>query len=210
MILSRKTDETTMTKPQNPTDDPLFLQEMQGVTPLQVPARADLRKGSLEQATLAARRLAAEQEKPAEEAAGLQISDVKRVGPHDVLGYKRPGIQDGVYRKLRLGHYDIEARLDLHRRTVEEARRELLRFVRDCLEHDIRSVLILPGKGDRNVKDPAVLKSYLAHWLPELDDVQAFHTAQPHHGGAGAFYVLLRKSDRKKQQAREQFSKGRL
>ena len=200
----------TMKAPQNAADEPLFLQEMQGVTPLQIQARAELRKGSLEQATLAARRLAAEQEKPPEDMGGLQISEVKRVGPHDVLGYKRPGIQDGVYRKLRLGHYDIEARLDLHRRTLEEARRELLNFVRDCLEHDIRSVLILPGKGDRNIKDPAVLKSHLAHWLPELDDVQAFHTAQPHHGGAGAFYVLLRKSDRKKQQAREQFSKGRL
>ena len=133
-----------------------------------------------------------------------------RVGPHDIIGYKRPGIQDGVYRKLRLGKYEIEARLDLHRRTIEEARREVYRFVRDAMEADIRSVLIMPGKGDRNMKDPAVLKSYLVFWLEEMDDVQAYHTAQPHHGGTGAFYVLLKKSDRKKQLAREQFSKGRI
>lgn len=199
-----------MKTPENPTADPLFLQEMQGVQPLQIKARADLQKSAADAASLAARREAAATDKPAEVVAPLATSDVPRVGPHDVLGYKRPGIQDGVYRKLRLGRYEIEARLDLHRRTIDEARRELLRFVRECMEHDLRSVLILPGKGDRNLKDPAVLKSFLAHWLPELDDVQAFHTAQPHHGGAGAFYVLLRKSERKKQAAREQFSKGRL
>ena len=48
-----------------------------------------------------------------------------------VLEFKRPGIQNGVYRKLRLGHYDIEARLDLHRFTVAEARdRNLVIFQR--------------------------------------------------------------------------------
>ena len=86
----------------------------------------------------------------------------------------------------------------------------MYRFIRDCMEADLRSVLIMPGKGDRNIKDPGVLKSYLVFWLEELEQVQAFHTAQPHHGGTGAFYVLLRKSERKKQQAREQFSKGRI
>lgn len=189
--------------------DALFLQEMQGVTPLPNKVRADLKKLSHDPAAIAARRQAATSRSVSTDANGLQTSDVQRVGPHDVLGYKRPGIQDGVFRKLRLGRYEIEARLDLHRRTVDEARREVYRFVQDCMAHDIRSVLILPGKGDRNQNDPAILKSYLVHWLPELDDVQAFHTAQPQHGGAGAFYVLLRKSERQKQQAREQFSKGR-
>jgi len=59
------------------------------------------------------------------------------------------------------------------------------------------------------MEDPAVLKSHLVHWLPQLDDVQAFHTAQPKDGGAGALYVLLRKSERKKEKARIQFNKGR-
>lgn len=196
--------------PKNDQQDDLFLQEMQGVKPLQTPAKVELRKGDIDKVSAAARRLAAQDEAVKTDGNFLRSSEVNRVGPHDVLGFKRPGIQDGVYRKLRLGKYEVEARLDLHRRTVEEARREVFRFVADAMEHDIRSVLILPGKGDRNVKDPALLKSYLVHWLEELDDVQAFHTAQPHHGGSGAFYVLLRKSERKKQLAREQFSKGRV
>lgn len=190
--------------------DDAFLEEMAGVEPLQVRNKVALRKGDINLASQAARRKAAVTEVETRDPNYLHTTDVKRIGPHDVVGFKRPGIQDGVFRKLRLGKYDMEARLDLHRRTVEQSRSQLFRFVSDCLEHDIRSVLILPGKGDRSEGDPAVIKSYLVHWLEQLDDVQAYHTAQPHHGGAGAFYVLLRKSERKKQEARELFSKGRL
>lgn len=191
-------------------EDDLFLQEMQDVKPIQAKQKVSLAKGDLSKANAAARQLAAEKQAIVEDKNHLQTSEVKRIGPHDILGYKRPGIQDGVFRKLRLGKYEIEARLDLHRRTVDQARSELFRFIRDCMEHDIRCTLILPGKGDRNVEDPGILKSYLVHWLEDLDDVQAFHTAQKHHGGSGAFYVLLRKSERKKQEARERYSKGRL
>ena len=190
--------------------DDAFLEEMAGVEPLQVRNKVALRKGDINLASQAARRKAAVTEVETRDPNYLHTTDVKRIGPHDVVGFKRPGIQDGVFRKLRLGKYDMEARLDLHRRTVEQSRSQLFRFISDCLEHDIRSVLILPGKGDRSEGDPAVIKSYLVHWLEQLDDVQAYHTAQPHHGGAGAFYVLLRKSERKKQEARELFSKGRL
>lgn len=191
-------------------DDDLFLQEMQDVKPIQAKEKITLSKGDIHKANAAARQLAASQEAPEQDLNQLQTSEVKRVGPHDILGFKRPGIQDGVFRKLRLGKYDIEARLDLHRRTVEQARNELFRFIQDCMAHDIRCILVLPGKGDRNIEDPGILKSYLVHWLEDLPDVQAFHTAQKHHGGSGAFYVLLRKSERKKQEARERYSKGRL
>ena len=185
-----------------------FLQQMQDVTPLQTKVKHSLSKGSIDRATMNARRVAAQTQ--SEPDLGSPVNAyVKPVGPHDPIGYKRPGIQDGVYRKLRLGRYEIEARLDLHRRTLEQAWLELSRFLKDSLEHDLRTLLILPGKGDRGLQ-PAILKSHLVHWLTEHEDVQAFHTAQSQHGGAGAFYVLLRKSDRKKQDAREQFSRGRV
>jgi DNA-nicking Smr family endonuclease len=193
------------------SDDDLFLQEMQGVQRLPQRPKVQLRRGpDLAKANAAARQQAAMNENQGHDPNHLRLSEVERVGPHDIIGYKRPGIQDGVFRKLRLGKYEIEARLDLHRRTIDQARREVFRFINDCLEHDLRSVLMMPGKGDRNVEDPALLKSYLVHWLQDLDDVQAFHTAQLHHGGSGAFYVLLRKSDRKKQANRERFTKGRV
>ena len=56
----------------------------------------------------------------------------------------------------------------------------------------------------------SILKGCTDHWLRELDTVQAFHSAQPRHGGTGAVYVLLRKSEEKKRENREKFAKGRV
>jgi DNA-nicking Smr family endonuclease len=129
-----------------------------------------------------------------------------------VLEFKRPGVQNGVYRKLRQGRYEQEARLDLHRMTVAIARRELFAFVEQCHELGLRSVLLIHGKGERKVERErsAVLKGYVHVWLQEIPIVQAYHSAQPQHGGTGAVYVLLRKSEEQKRKNRERFTKGRV
>ena len=132
----------------------------------------------------------------------LSSEPVEMVEPLSLLAFKRPGVQNGVYRNLRLGKYAIDARLDLHRMTVERARKTLFQFVKDCIANDVRSALVTHGKGEGREK-PALLKSCVAHWLPQLDDVLAFHTAQKQHGSYGATYVLLKKSDKKKQESRE-------
>lgn len=121
------------------------------------------------------------------------------VDPWDPLEFKRDGVQNGVYRNLRLGKYRVDARLDLHRHTVEMARRAVFEFVRDCVEADIRCALITHGKGEGRAQ-PALLKSCVNCWLPQMREVLAFHSAQKHHGGLGATYVLLRKSERKRQE----------
>lgn len=120
------------------------------------------------------------------------------VDPWDPLEFKRDGVQNGVYRNLRLGKYRVDARLDLHRHTVEMARRAVFEFVRDCMEADVRCALITHGKGEGRAQ-PALLKSCVNCWLPQLHEVLAFHSAQKQHGGLGATYILLRKSERKRQ-----------
>jgi len=40
-------------------------------------------------------------------------------------------------------------------------------------------------------------------WLRELEPVMAFHSAQRHHGGTGAVYIMLRKNAEQKQLNRE-------
>lgn len=179
-----------------------FLQEMEGVRKIRKPNRADIKKPSeLTPGHLERQRAA--QAQPLVDRNPLTADVVEPLTSHDVLSWQRPGVQHGVFRKLRLGQYPSEARLDLHRMTVEEARREVYRFVRDCVYYGVRSVLILHGKGERNPDGIAQLKSYLAKWLPELDDVLAFHSAQKHHGGTGAVYVLVRKSERQKAGSRD-------
>ena len=133
----------------------------------------------------------------------LTADMVEPLTAQDVLSWKRSGVQNGVFRKLRLGYYPSEAKLDLHGMTVDEARRQVFGFVNDCMRYDLRTAMILHGKGERNRDGIAWLRSYLAKWLPELEPVLAFHTAQKHHGSTGAIYLMIRKSDREKHYNRE-------
>lgn len=128
---------------------------------------------------------------------------VEPVDPWDPIEFKRDGVQNGVYRNLRLGKYTVDARLDLHHHTIEMARRALYQFIRDCMDADVRCALVTHGKGEGR-KQPALLKSCVNAWLPQLPEVLAFHSAQKQHGGLGATYLLLRKSERKRQQNLEQ------
>jgi DNA-nicking Smr family endonuclease len=148
------------------------------------------------------RRQAAESEKQQDNnPLGTEYLDL--VAPHDEISYKRDGIQWGVYKKLKHGQYPVESRLDLHRRSMEQARNDVYRFVTEAREYDLRCVLITHGKGDRTDRTKALLKSYTAKWLKELDCVLAYHSAEKRHGGVGAVYVLLRKSDKLKGENRE-------
>lgn len=124
------------------------------------------------------------------------------VDPLGVLTYQRAGVQHGVFKNLRLGKYVLDARLDLHRLTVEQARQSIYQFILDCVSSDVRYALITHGKGVGR-ETPALLKSCVAHWLPQFEQVLAFHTAQKKHGGYGATYVLLKKGDKKKLETRE-------
>ncbi|MFT5593059.1 MAG: DNA-nicking Smr family endonuclease [Oceanicoccus sp.] len=171
------------------------------VTPLKIDERVSLNKNQQDSLAVAQRRQAAVtdiQEDPNH----LSDNHVEMVKPYDIIQYKKDGVQEGVYRKFRLGKYEIDARLDLHRRTVQQAREEVYRFIADAMKYDLRTLIILHGKGEKEAT-PALLKSWTNKWLREFDDVIAFHSAQPQHGGTGALYVMLRKSERKKQETRE-------
>lgn len=188
----------------------LFLEEMSGVKPLQREPRERLIRQSADGDVELRRQAATE---PLHEKINPLCDE--GVDPLDawyVLDFKRPGIQHGVYKKLRMGRYEIDARLDLHRMTVKQAREEVKQFIDEAGKLGLRTLLILHGKGQRKVEkeNTAVLKGYVNHWLQQLEMVQAFHSAQPVHGGTGAVYVLLRKSADKKRENRERFLKGRV
>ncbi|WP_154180315.1 DNA endonuclease SmrA [Vibrio furnissii] len=136
----------------------------------------------------------------------LSIDHAPMIKPDDLIEFKRDGVQDGVYRKLRLGKYPIQARLDLHRKTLKEGRDEVVSFLKQCMRLDIRTVVIVHGRGERSTP-PALMKSFVAHWLSQIQDVQCAHSAQRFHGGSGAVYVLLKKSVDKKSENRERHQK---
>lgn len=177
-------------------DDNVFRAQMGDVKPINPARRVRLNSSPAHDFNAKARRKSAVEE-AAEERNELSGEYIEQLDPSDFLEFKRPGVQNGVYRNLRLGKYTIDARLDLHHHRVEQARTAVYGFVRDCVQNDIRCALITHGKGESRDR-PALLKSCVAHWLPQLDEVLAFYSAQKHHGGSGATYVLLRKSERKR------------
>lgn len=178
-------------------DAELFKAEMGDVQPLKSEAKVALKSKREETPGTRLRRIAA-QSSGTRLNAPLSVENIEPVAPNAVLSYQRPGVQHGVFRKLRLGHYQIEARLDLHRMTVEQARHSVIQFIKDSVAYDIRCALITHGKGEGR-QEPAKLKSCIATWLPQMEEILAFHSAQKHHGGVGATYLLIRKSEKKKQ-----------
>ena len=173
----------------------LFAQEVAGIKRLEKSEVYLAKKGPL--VDFDARQQAAVIAKEADRN-HLSQDYIQKVEPNDVLEYKSSGIQDGVFKRLRQGKYGIEARLDLHNHTVAQARELVYQFVSDCMRNDIRVAIIVHGKGDRT-PDPdsqAMIKSHINSWLRDLDPVMAFHSAQRHHGGLGAVYVLLKKTEK--------------
>ena len=195
-------------------EDDGFAREVGDVRPLRVEKRVVIRRDDVSRLAVAARRRAAEAE-PATDRNFLSDAEVPLLDTHYPLSWQGPGVQHGVFRKLKQGAYEHEASLDLHRMTVEQARREVFSFIEEAWRLNLRSLLIIHGKGlgsprraDEGEKG-AVLKSYLNVWLRQLQPVIAFVSAQPRHGGVGAVYLLLKKSEQRKQENRIRFNRGR-
>ncbi|MGH1372174.1 MAG: DNA endonuclease SmrA [Cellvibrionaceae bacterium] len=190
------------------SDEEAFRQAMGDVEPIAHTERVALKSQVVSAESKKARRESAVNVDE-EQRNSLSGEYIEPLEPNALLNFHRPGVQHGVFKKLRLGKYAIEARLDLHRHTVEQARTAVYTFVNDCIAHDIRCALITHGKGEGR-KQPALLKSCVAHWLPQLDPVLAFHSAQKQHGASGATYILLKKSERKRLDNLERHQKRRL
>lgn len=105
------------------------------------------------------------------------------------------GIDRRTAERLRRGRLPVEARLDLHGRTQDEAHRELIAFIRRTAAAGLRCVLIVTGKGAVS-QGGGVLRRRLPDWLAQADcrpHILSVTRAQRKHGGEGAFYVLLRR-----------------
>lgn len=190
-----------------------FIDEMADVVPLKREPRVAVRPGAVSErdSSQELRRQAAERG-PERDRNTLTDGAVVPLDSWYVMDFKRSGVQNGVFRKLKQGRYETDARLDLHRMTAAIARRELFWFLEEATGLGLRTVLIIHGKGQTSAEKErsSILKGCTDQWLRELDMVQAFHSAQPQHGGTGAVYVLLKKSEEKKRENREKISKGRV
>lgn len=104
-----------------------------------------------------------------------------------------------VSRKLSRRQLAPEATIDLHGMTLAAAEGAVTRFLERAVDRDLRVVLIVTGKGLREENGRTItgrIRSEFFGWLNRTDNrtrVRAVRAAHAHHGGTGAFYVLLRR-----------------
>ena len=107
-------------------------------------------------------------------------------------------------KKAKTGEIHIDARLDLHRMTQQEAYDALKDFIAEAWERNAQCVLVITGKGkisnpekDDNWHDDrkGILREQFPRWM-ETEQfsryVRETAVARPKDGGEGAYYVYLR------------------
>ena len=175
------------------SDAELFRREMQGTSRLANQGR----ERAVEQERAARQRLSEDAE------AYAQLSDLlSGTGSFDISDTDEyvEGIAHGLDRRLlsrlRRGDFAIQAHVDLHGLSREEARLRVETFMHESKLNGRRCVLIVHGRGLNSKDQIPVLKDAVRLWLQRgrlARSVLCFATARPTDGGAGAVYVLLRR-----------------
>jgi DNA-nicking Smr family endonuclease len=123
-------------------------------------------------------------------------------GPHEHLSAQPIRMDRNAFDKMIKGKLQPEARIDLHGMTLAEAHPELIRFVLNAHDQGKRLVLVITGKGKRGEdfgpipQRMGALRHQVPQWLalPPLGSaILQVTTANLKHGGAGAYYVYLRR-----------------
>lgn len=127
-------------------------------------------------------------------------SSIDKLYQEDSFSFTASGIQKNVLKKLRKGYFGLDASLDLHGLTSKEAKHQLSKFLHFSVEDGYRCVHIIHGKGYRSPDNQPVLKNDINLWLRQHNDVQAFCSTPPKSGGTGAVFVLLKLSEKYREQ----------
>lgn len=108
--------------------------------------------------------------------------------------FVRSGMSRMTLRNLRRGRWPMQDTLDLHGFHSDAARKLLLEFLSDAIQHNLRFVCVIHGKGWQPGGKEGLLKSRVRHWLSQYSEVLAFCEAPQNAGGSGAVWVLLKAS----------------
>lgn len=184
-------------------DDPAVLRRaLQAVTPLKPSGRRvpPAPTPAPPSTAVALRRAAAVGETAARADAGVSDGgDVAHLLSEGGTAYVRADAAPDTARNLRRGQWRAGAELDLHGLRVGQARHAVLAFLDECLEHGIRCVRVVHGKGYGSQGLEPVLKDKVRTWLVQKTEVMAFSEAPEREGGAGALLVLLRQGGGRRQ-----------
>ncbi|MEZ5957697.1 MAG: Smr/MutS family protein [Hyphomonadaceae bacterium] len=132
------------------------------------------------------------EEAPVQKRAAAPVTP-KSAAPATRAKHAPPPQDRGNEKRVRRGKLEIGGKLDLHGHTQASGRAALARFLRAAQARGDRTVIVITGVGRGG---EGVLKKRLPEWLAERDIrgfVTGFAPAHRTHGGAGAFYVFLKR-----------------
>ncbi len=174
-------------------DHDLFRAEMaaDGVSPLVATPRASLQRPKPK--PVATHRERDEALVPAELLKDTSGWDAD-IDTGDLISFLRQGLPGDILRKLKRGHWAVQATLDLHGLNLTGARTELAQFLAFARHGGARCVRIIHGKGTRSANGIALLRNKVRLSLSQREEVLAFCDAPAADGGGGAVVVLLRSS----------------
>lgn len=111
---------------------------------------------------------------------------------HEDLLVPTTGLSSGDIRKqLRVKKVCIEARIDLHGYTRQEALQKLQQFIAGAQQRQYEWILVITGKGQSD--NPHTLRKFVPLWLEQMPQVNGYAPAKQRDGGDGAYYVRVRK-----------------
>lgn len=110
-------------------------------------------------------------------------------------------MEPNLKRRVARGREPIDATLDLHGLTQDQARMALERFIPARVARGDRTVLVITGKGIKKtgylqLEQKGVLREMVPLWLNATDlapMVAGIDPAHQSHGGGGALYVRLKR-----------------
>lgn len=118
------------------------------------------------------------------------------------------GLDSSWDKRLARGTVEPDFTLDLHGMNLETAHGRLVGGIGQAIAMGARIVLLIAGKerplGDHDMPNHrergerrGAIRAKLLDWLaasPHADRIAAVRPAGPRHGGAGAVYIVLRRS----------------
>lgn len=178
-------------------DKRLFRQSVKGVTPINDTRRLAHRAARLKNPEFYhAKREQAEGAPILMQPRRTKVEPSKKLSPHQIAvendSYLAQGMGKDVLKKLQQVYWPIEATLDLHGFTLEQAADRFNRFLGTCIEFEVRCFLVIHGKGHGSKEGQSILKSYLTAFLRDIEKIAAFIPAPEHLGGEGALLIVCK------------------
>lgn len=103
------------------------------------------------------------------------------------------------FRALKKGKITPQASLDLHGLSRKHAYDKVMIFLFNSIKKKLRLILIITGKGkiSQDYGSTGILRKELPTWISSSqysDKILGISPASNIHGGAGAYYVYIRKT----------------